>query len=306
MSEAVKEVATPTSDHRPLVWITGAGGLLGHYLVRTAPRYAPQWRVLGLTRAMVDLTDAEAVARLWAQDPPECVIHCAAISKAVACEADPARTHAVNVAATAHLSQLASRSRLIFLSSDHVFDGRRGGYRETDAVSPLTVYGRSKVEAEQHVLAYPAHTVLRTSLTAGLSPTGDRSFLEETLQAWDQGKTLRLFADEFRCPLPASVTARAIWEVAAQPCAGLYHLAGTERLSRWEIGQLLAVEYPERHPQCVSSSLRDYAGPPRAPDLSLDCAKLQAMLSFPLPGFRAWIAAHPRRGRDDVWDPLTD
>lgn len=299
MTEAAKQ-----TDSRPLVWITGAGGLLGQYLVRTAPCYAAQWRVLGLTRAMVDLTDTEAVTRLWEQNPPECVIHCAAISKAVACEADPARTQAVNVTATAHLAQRAAGCRMIFLSSDHVFDGRRGAYRETDAVGPLTAYGRSKVAAEAQVLAYPAHTVLRTSLTAGLSPTGDRSFLEETLQAWDQGKTLTLFADEFRCPLPASVTARAIWEVAAQPLAGLYHLAGAERLSRWEIGQLLAAEYPERHPQCVASSLRDYAGPPRAPDLSLDCTKLQAKLSFPLPGFRTWLAAHPRRGRDEVWDPL--
>ncbi len=288
----------------PRVWVTGAGGLLGRYLVETAPQYVPDWRVLGLTRAMVDLTDHAAVRRLWDQAPPTLVIHCAAISKAVACEADPARTRAVNVEATAHLAELASPQRLIFLSTDHVFDGRRGGYHESDPVSPLTVYGRSKVEAERLVLAHPSHTVLRTSLNAGQSPTGDRSFVEETLHAWKRGASLRLFTDEFRCPIPAAATARAIWEVAAKRLTGLYHVAGRERLSRWEIGQLLAAEYAELAPRYEAGSLRDYAGPPRAPDLSLDCRALQAQLSFPLPGFRSWLAAHPRRGRDEWWDPL--
>ncbi|MFO0775214.1 MAG: SDR family oxidoreductase [Nitrospiraceae bacterium] len=293
------------ADRRPLVWVTGAGGLLGHYLVATAPRYAPQWRLLGVTRDLVDLTNAAAVERLWRQTSPQLVIHCAAISKAVACEADPARTHAVNVEATANLAQLAANGRLIFISTDHVFDGTQGAYRETDPVSPLTTYGRSKVEAERRVSAYPQHTVLRTSLTAGLSPTGDRSFVEETLTAWARGGILKLFTDEFRCPLPAAATARAIWEVATQDMPGLYHLAGAERLSRWEIGQLLAAEYPEKHPQCAPGSLRDYAGPPRAPDLSLDSAKLQSTLSFRLPGFRSWLAAHPRDNNDAIWDPLT-
>ena len=211
----------------------------------------------------------------------------------------------MNVKATGHLARLASDVSFIFLSTDHVFDGRQGWYRETDPVSPLTVYGRTKVEAEAAVLANPRHTVLRTSLNAGLSPTGDRSFLEESVLAWKHGKALRLFTDEFRCPIPAAVTARAIWELAASPPPGLFHLAGAERLSRWDIGGILANQYPELAPQCTAGSLRDYAGPPRAPDLSLDCSKITPRLSFPLPGFRAWVESHPRRGRDEIWDPVT-
>lgn len=294
------------TDFGQVVWVTGAGGLLGNYLVASARRYAPGRRVIGLTRSEMDLTDFATVERRWRQAPPDLVIHCAAISKTAACEADPARARAVNVEATAHLAQLAAGGGFIFFSTDHVFDGSRGWYRESDPVSPLTVYGQSKAEAERLVLTNPSHTVIRTSLNAGLSPTGDRSFLEETLNAWKRGAALRLFTDEFRCPIPASVTARAIWELAAQRVSGLFHLAGAERLSRWEIGELLAGEYPELRPHSVAGSLRDYNGPPRAPDLSLDCTAIQAKLPFPLPGFRSWLAAHPCRGRDDVWQPLAE
>lgn len=290
-------------DAGPVVWITGAGGLLGHYLVRTAARCVPTWRVVGLTRPEADLTDPAAIERAWRRAPPELIIHCAALSKAVACEADPEQARAVNVVATSHLARMAAEIPFIFVSTDQVFDGSRSWYRETDPVSPLTFYGRSKAEAERIVLSNPRHTVVRTSLNAGLSPTGDRSFLEETLAVWRKGAPLRLFTDEFRCPIPASVTARAIWELAAQSATGLFHLAGSERLSRWEIGQLLAANYPELHPRCVPGTLREYTGPPRSPDLSLDCARLQRRLSFPLPGFRAWLQAHPPRGSDTAWGP---
>ena len=73
----------------------------------------------------------------------------------------------------------------------------------------------------------------------------------------------------------------------------LYHVAGSERLSRWQIGQLLAARCPELQPKIVPGSLKQYAGAPRAPDTSLNCAKAQKLLSFRLPGLTEWLSAHP-------------
>ena len=112
-------------------------------------------------------------------------------------------------------------------------------------------------------------------------------------RAWQAGQTLRLFTDEFRCPIAAEVTARAIWELAARNEPGLYHVAGSERLSRWQIGQLLAARWPELKPGLIPASLKEYAGAPRAPDTSLNCAKAQKLLSFRLPGLTEWLSAHP-------------
>ena len=93
--------------------------------------------------------------------------------------------------------------------------------------------------------------------------------------------------------MAAAVTARAIWELAARSEPGLYHLAGGERLSRWQIGQLLAQRWPQLHPRIEASSLKHYGGAPRAPDTSLNCAKVQKVLSFRLPGLTEWLAANP-------------
>ena len=294
-----------SSNPARTVVVTGSGGLIGSYLVGSAFRWVPGWRVVGLTRHELDLTDRSAVRDLWQRLKPEAIVHCAAISKAVACQDHPELARRVNVEATDHLADLASGSgaRLLLLSTDHVFDGRQGSYTETDPVSPLTVYGETKVAAERLVLAHERHLVLRTSLNAGLSPTGDRSFVEELLLAWRARRPLTLFTDEYRCPIPAAVTARAIWELIRTAPSGLYHLAGQERLSRWDLGQLMASLYPELEPSVRPGTLRDYAGPARSPDLSLNCDKVRRHLSFQLPGFRAWLQRQRGNPVKDLWRP---
>jgi dTDP-4-dehydrorhamnose reductase len=277
----------------PHVWITGAGGLIGNYLVQTAPQYAPGWRVRALTRPQLDLADFATVRKAFSNDPPALLIHCAALSKTPACQANPALARTLNVEITARLVELAADIPFVFISSDLVFDGKAGNYDESSSVSPLSVYGENKVEAEKIVLAKPRHLVIRTSLNAGTSPTGDRGFNEELRHAWATGKTTRLYTDEFRCPLHASITARALWEMTSKGCSGLYHVTGRERLSRWECGQLIARRWPQLKPQLEAASVRDHAGPPRAPDTSLNCAKAQSALTFPLPHFSDWVAEHP-------------
>jgi dTDP-4-dehydrorhamnose reductase len=111
--------------------------------------------------------------------------------------------------------------------------------------------------------------------------------------SWKKGQTLRLFIDEFRSPIHARYTALATWELLAQKKTGIYHVAGCERLSRWEIGQILARRSPELMPQMEAGSLVTYQGDPRAPDTSLKCKKAQDCLSFALPGLREWSLSHP-------------
>jgi dTDP-4-dehydrorhamnose reductase len=282
-----------TPANAPLAWVTGAGGLIGNYLVQLAPRFAPGWRVRGLKRADLDLTDLAALDRAFAADSPRLVIHCAAMSRSPDCQARPAEARRVNVDVTRHLAGLCASARLVFFSTDLVFDGRQGGYAETDALNPLSIYGETKVAAEQTVLAHPRHLVIRTSLNGGTSPAGDRAFNEEMRRAWAAGRTLNLFTDEFRSPTHACVTARAVWELAPQDVSGILHVAGAERLSRLEIGQLVAARCPKLQPRIVAGSLRDYQGAPRPPDTSLNCARAQARLSFRLPGLREWLAANP-------------
>ena len=274
------------------VWVTGAGGLIGHQLVELAACFAPGMKIIGLTRAQLDLTDHAAVTRAFREQRPSLVIHCAAMSKSPACQADPARAKLVNVEVTRHLAELAEEIPFIFFSTDLVFDGRQGNYVETDAPNPLSIYAETKVAAEQIVLRNPRHTIVRTSLNFGRSPKGDSAFNEDLLIQLRTGKKVSLFTDEFRSPIPAAITARAVWELAAQKATGVFHLAGVERLSRWDIGQLVIARTPEFATQLVAASRSTYSGAPRPPDTSLNCAKIQHILSFPLPKFSAWMPAN--------------
>lgn len=286
---------------KPRVLVTGAAGLIGQYLVNSAPRWASGWDVRGLTRADLELTDHTAVTTVFRKLKPDLVIHCAALSRTKDCEQDPRLARRVNVEATAHLARLCHDIPFVFLSSGEVFDGRRGWYLEDDRPAPINVYGTTKVEAEQRVLQNPRHTVVRIVLTAGTSRTGDRSFVEDMCRTAKAGKNVTLYGDEFRCPLPAGVIARALWELAQRDCPGLYHLGGSERLSRWEIGEALLPWYPELNGRLVKGSSRDHRGAPRPADLSLNCEKIQRLLPFPIPSFRSWLDGRMHRGID-LWD----
>lgn len=278
------------NENEQRVWITGAGGLIGNYLLQTAPKGV---RAIGITRKQVDLTDFAATRNAFEQQKPAMVFHCAAISKSPVCQANPALARKVNVEVTAVLAELAADIPFAFFSTDLVFDGRKGSYDESAEVNPLSIYAETKVAAEKIVLANPKHAVIRTSLNGGTSPTGDRGFNEEMRIAWEQGRTLNLFADEFRSPIPAIVTARAAWELATNNHSGFFHLAGAEKLSRWQIGELLAARWPQLNPKIQQGSLKDYQGAPRSPDTSLDCSKVQKLLSFPLPGLSRWLSENP-------------
>jgi len=278
---------------KELVWITGAAGLIGNYLVGTASQFAPECRVVGLTRGDLDLMNLIAVRAAFLKERPRLIIHCAALSRSPACQENPSLARKLNVEATACLAEVAAGIPFVFFSSDLVFDGQQGNYDESAQPNPLSIYAETKVAAERVVLANPRHTVVRTSLNGGTSPTGDRGFNEEMRRAWQAGKTLKLFVDEFRCPMPALVTARAIWDLVAQGKPGLYHLAGSERLSRWQMGQLIAARWPQLDPRLQPASRKDYAGAPRPPDTSLTCSKIQNLLSFPLPGLGEWLQANP-------------
>jgi dTDP-4-dehydrorhamnose reductase len=274
------------------IWITGAGGLIGNYLAQTARDSGPQSAIRGLTRDQLDLLDFKAVRQEFHREPPDCVIHCAALSKSPACQKDPAFARRLNVDVTEMLCELCQNIPFLFFSTDLVFDGRAGNYDESAVVNPLSVYAETKVAAEKTVLANPRHTVIRTSLNGGTSLSGDRGFNEQLRRAFLAGQRLTLFTDEFRTPIAASVTARATWELLALNKPGLYHVAGAERLSRWQIGQLLAERWPELNPIIEPASLKEYCGAPRAPDTSLNCAKAQTLLSFPLPGLTEWLRTH--------------
>ena len=164
-----------------------------------------------LTREQFDLLDFETVKREFKKDKPQLVIHCAAITTVAGALANPDLARRLNIGVTEFLAELSADIPFIFFSTDLVFDGRKGNYVETDAANPLHFYGETKAAAEQIVLKNPGHIVTRLSINGGISRTGNRGYNEQLKLSLLNSSGMKLFTDEFRCPIPGIETARAVW-----------------------------------------------------------------------------------------------
>jgi dTDP-4-dehydrorhamnose reductase len=222
--------------------ITGASGQLGGYLLRAARARGIEiiaWSgsrtgtLEGVPLRPVELADGDTIASAFVEARPTAVIHAAALASVVECHRDPERAEQVNVRASGVLAELAGRAgaRLVFTSTDLVFDGARGGYREEDAAAPLSIYGRSKRAAEQVVQSMPGTAVARLSLLYGPTVVGRPSFFDEQLLALRQRRPVRLFADEWRTPLTCAAAASALLRLVESDFGGLVHIGGPVRVS---------------------------------------------------------------------------
>lgn len=177
--------------------------------------------------------------------PPTHILHLAALSSPTECENDPPRAHVANVAFTRMLGEVARRfhAHMVLASTDLVFEGAQApqhGFDEYALPCPVSVYARTKRQAEKEVLETTGGAVVRFSLLYGhtLSATsGVLGWMEEALM---QHRELVLFKDEFRTPIHLQDAARALISICEHKLTGVWHCGGPERLSRLELGRLVA------------------------------------------------------------------
>ncbi len=223
--------------------LTGASGQLGGYLLQAlagGPDEVIAWSgsrggtLLGHPLQPVDLADPAAVADNFAEARPDIVLHAGAWARVADCFRAPEQARRVNIDGTATLCALAEQTgvRVVFVSTDMVFDGEQAPYREEDVPAPLSVYGRTKADAETVVRQRPENVVVRLSLLVGPSVVGRPSYYDEQLQTLRQGQPLKLFVDEWRTPLALADAARALLAIARSDVRGVLHVGGPERLSR--------------------------------------------------------------------------
>lgn len=269
-------MAQPTlaSTHRRLL-ITGTSGFLGWQLARAAQavwqvegtyhRHAPP--LPGVELHCIDLTDAIALKDWLAQVAPAAVIHTAALSQPNRCEQEPDRSYAMNVEATRVLAQFCGERQIpfVFTSTDQVFDGQAAPYDETSSPSPISVYGRHKVEAEAIIqAAHPTAAICRMPLLYGPpSPTAE-CFLQGFLRTLEAGQPLHLFTDEFRTPAYVEDAAAGLL-LALERASGLLHLGGPDRLSRYDFGLHLTEVFGFDQALLVPSKQADVAMPAARP-----------------------------------------
>lgn len=264
------------------ILLTGASGLLGPYLLKEAAGRGctfTSWSgskpasINGCDCQPVDLSRTSDVKNAFTAAKPTHVLHAAARSSLVDCFQHPEQAGKVNAAGTALLTELCHQhgARLLAVSTDLVFDGEKGAYREADQPRPLSVYGQTKLDAERAVLNIAGNLVVRVSWLAGPSLSGRGSFFQQMIDALRTGKPLRLFADEWRTPLGLPTAASALWELLLGDISGLLHLGGPQRLSRYDMGLSLAKHLGMDAAAILPSVRADVPAPePRPRDVSLD------------------------------------
>lgn len=257
------------------VLVTGASGYVGGRFVELA---ATQREVHALWRSRqppagrhhrVDLDDPATLAAVFQGTKPEVVLHTA---YDMAAGAEPNLRWSRNV--IAHAQRVGAR--VVFMSTDLVFDGQRGWYAEHDEPRPVIAYGVWKAQLEREVLS-AGGVVARTALVWGLEPISD-SALRLVLEPLRTGQVPRLFEDEWRTPTEVHDLAEALLAACDLPGPRVLHLAGPERLSRLAFGRMIARHFGFRDDQLPPFRRADVA-PDRPRDVSLATTGTQALIT---------------------------
>ncbi len=238
----------------------------------------------------LDITDRDGVLKRVEAIRPEAIVHAGGMTKPTACEKEPALAHRVNVEGTAHLVEAARGigARFIFLSSDLVFDGRAERYDEASPTSPLSVYGRTKVEGEELVRAgSDDFAIVRTTVMYGWSSRYTESMAEWILRGLQEGHELNMYHDQYRQFIFINDLVAVILELIQREASlnETILVAGPELISRYEFAQRLALTFglPRASIRPLSfDSTPQVAFTPKR--LCLDTGKAARILKTPLRG----------------------
>lgn len=239
------------------ILITGANGLLGqqllkllldtteHNIIATGkgePRYVIQNSRLHYYA--LNITDGMDVDLLFEKLQPHVIIHCAALTQADECELNPIKAWEINVTATRFIVDAAKKINafLIFISTDFVFDGMSGPYKEEDVINPISYYGSTKVAAEKAVAESGLqYAIVRTCLLYGNILFGTRSNLVSWVKEnLEQGKKIKVVSDQWRTPTYIEDLAKGILLIIEKKATGLFHISGKDFLSPYDMAMATA------------------------------------------------------------------
>ena len=234
----------------------------------------------------LDLLNQVELVRLFNEINPDVIIHTAAMADIDFCQNNKGIAEKVNVGITKSLTELSeiNGTKMIFLSTDTVFDGKKGIYTEKDSPNPLNYYGGTKVKAEELVGSLKNSVVCRLSLVMGLPVMGrGNSFLAKTIEKLKAGESVKFPSNEIRTPIDVITLGKALLELAGNDFRGTIHLAGNTRINRFEMAQQIAetLEYDKNLIIATDSNAMEGRAP-RPNDASLDNSLAKKTLHTPM------------------------
>ena len=288
-------------NHPIKIAVTGASGMLGtailDHLMEEYDIFATSrsigYKTEKINWQIFDLLDNEKLVNWLKNKRPEVVIHCAAIVDVDQCEKEPVKARNLHVNTTKTIADVISqwRGRLIYISTDSVFDGcQQVLYEEEAKPNPKNTYALTKYEGELETLASPGGIVLRTNIF-GWSQKEHLSFAEWILKGLLEKTPMTMFTDVNFTPLHVSHVAQIILQIIKTDISGLFHLAGSAKLSKYDFTFKLAKEFGLNTDKVVPVSIDEVnlaAGRPK--NIALSNAKLSKLLGYCFPSVDEGIA----------------
>ena len=285
------------------VLVIGGSGFIGRYLVRRlGGNPGCEVSVTYLSRPpasdgnswrRLEIPNAETLEGVFLDCRPEVVVHLAAMADVSAAERDPQRAWAVNVDGTAEIVQLCRRyaARLVFVSTEYVFDGQRGPYSEDATPSPTTQYGRTKWEAEREVGALGDQgCVVRTSIVYGWPLQGHRNFVPMLVKRLRSGQAYHAPTSVMRSPVYVEHLIKGIARLVNGNYPGVHHIAGRDWVSMYDFAMAVAKTF-DLDQELVKPDT-DLSREIGAADLlGLDCSRTMKLLQLDQPGLAEGLAA---------------
>ena len=238
------------------ILVTGAGGQLGYDVCRELAARGISY--LGADRQDFDVTDLAGTCAYLRSHCPEAVIHCAAYTKVDQAEKEPESCWAVNETGAENVAQacLETGAKLLYLSTDYVFDGNRAGFYETDtATAPLNVYGKSKLAGERAVRRLLERVfIVRTSWMFG---THGQNFVKTILRRAKTQSNLQVVSDQFGSPTYTGDLAKLLCDMVKTEKYGIYH-AVNEGVCSWAEFAKEILLYAGMQTRVVEISAKEY------------------------------------------------
>ncbi len=227
-----------------------------------------------------DLLDPAGILDLVDRMRPDVIVHSAALTDVDRCEREKELAYKMNVEGTRAIAKAAedAGSFLVYISTDYVFDGLAGMYREDDSPAPVSYYGYSKLLGEQ----FCRGCIARTCVIYGSRPaSGKVNFALWLINSLRSGKEVRVVTDQFITPTLNTNLAEMVLEAADRRLCGVYNMAGATRLSRYDFAIELAKAFDLDRDLLRRSRMEDMKWPARRPkDSSLDTSKATGMLAY--------------------------
>jgi len=276
--------------------VTGASGMLGHAIVLEAQRrrydvvaffHSVPVLVPGVVTAQLDIIDVDAVQSMFSRVRPHVVLHAAAETRVDWCEDHRDDAAQINIEASRNLAQVAARldATFLYVSTDSVFDGTRGDYKETDTPLPLNVYANTKLEGEEAVLqSLPSSIVVRTNFY-GWGGEHKAGLLDWIVRELARGRSIPGFTDVMFCPLLVSDAATVFLDLLERKVSGVFHVVGSEATSKYDFARNVALKFGYDPSLVKPSRLSDVTMRARRPlNTSLNVERLQIALGRDMPG----------------------